>query len=264
MSFVSHDGIDLYYETHGSGERTLVFAHGMGGNAAIWFNQVAEFAADYRIITFDHRHFGRSRCDVSEFTPAKFPGDALAILDQEKIDSAVFVCQSMGGWTGTQLALDHADRVEALVLSHTPGVFVHEAAVNDQRRLAAVLETGHLPALAADFPDKNPVMTALYGAINRFNDTVNAEVARAIGNAGLRCDLAKLEHYDVPTLFITSDKDVMFEASFIRALADNLPGARFINLGDVGHSSYFERPDDFNRVLREFLESAGQRAQPSC
>jgi pimeloyl-ACP methyl ester carboxylesterase len=41
MSHVTNEGVDLYYEVHGDGEETIVLAHGMGGNAAIWFNQVA-------------------------------------------------------------------------------------------------------------------------------------------------------------------------------------------------------------------------------
>ena len=61
------DGFRLYYETHGpaigaEGSATpILFAHGAGGNAMSWWQQVPAFADRYPIITFDHRAFGRSQ-----------------------------------------------------------------------------------------------------------------------------------------------------------------------------------------------------------
>ena len=48
------NGIDLYYESHGSDSApTIVFAHGRGGNHMSWWQQVAAFSGEYRCITFD-------------------------------------------------------------------------------------------------------------------------------------------------------------------------------------------------------------------
>lgn len=254
MPYVTNEGVDLYYEVHGEGEQTLMFAHGMGGNAAIWFNQIAHFAPNYRVIAFDHRYFGRSACSVEDYKPASFPADAIAIMDAEEIASAIWVCQSMGGWTGSQLAVHHSDRVDALIMSHTPGIFQHATAVNDTSRLARTIESGVLPALALDFPEKNPPMAALYGAINRFNTIENAAISRKIGQARLGINIESLVDYATPTLFITADQDVLFDSGYIKALALALPGAQFANLGDVGHSSYFELPTAFNHAVEGFLE----------
>ncbi|MFT7244864.1 MAG: 3-oxoadipate enol-lactonase [Candidatus Azotimanducaceae bacterium] len=253
MPYVTNEGVKLYYEVHGEGEQTLLFAHGMGGNAAVWFNQIAHFAPNYRVIAFDHRYFGRSACSVDDFKPASFAADAIAIMDAEGVASAIWVCQSMGGWTGSQLAVHYSDRVDALIMSHTPGIFEHATAVNDTSRLARTIESGVLPALASDFPEKNPTMAALYGAINRFNTIENAAVSRKIGQARLGVDIESLADYSTPTLFITADQDVLFDSGYIEALALALPGAQFTNLGDVGHSSYFELPIAFNATVDGFL-----------
>jgi 3-oxoadipate enol-lactonase len=255
MPYVTNEGVDLYYEVHGEGDKTIMLAHGMGGNAAIWFNQVAHFSPHYRVIAFDHRYFGRSPCSVDEYKPALFPSDAIAIMDAENISSAIWICQSMGGWTGSQLAVQVPERVEALIMSHTPGIFQHASAVNDLVRLAKIIEGGFLPALASDFPDKNPPMAALYSAINRFNNIENAVISRKIGEAKLGVDTDSLKDYTIPTLFMTGDQDVLFDAGYIKALAAAVPGAQFINLGEVGHSSYFELPDVFNSAAEEFLSN---------
>ena len=258
MPTVTSHGTDIYYEVHGNGERTLVFAHGMGGNAAIWFNQIAAFHDQFRIITFDHRYFARSRCSVDEFLPARFPDDAIAIMDAVGVASAIFVCQSMGGWTGSQLAINHRDRIDALVMSHTPGVFNHDSAVNDVRSVAQLVSKPvsafGSAALAADYPDKNPAGAVLYAAISSFNGIDPAMVPRKINEAHLAVNTDSLATYDVPTLFISADKDILFPPAYIEALANSLRGARFKNLGDAGHSSYFEIPEAFNATLMDFID----------
>ncbi|HEY6597933.1 MAG TPA: alpha/beta hydrolase, partial [Pseudomonadales bacterium] len=99
MPTIKTAGAEIYYEVTGNGP-ALLFAHGAGGNAASWWQQVPAFSGDHRVITFDHRGFGRSRCAAEQFSAAAFDADALAILDAEKIDRAAVICQSMGGWTG--------------------------------------------------------------------------------------------------------------------------------------------------------------------
>jgi 3-oxoadipate enol-lactonase len=256
MSFVKSHGVDIYYESHGTADRTIVLAHGMGGNAAIWFNQVAEFYKDYRVIAFDHRYFARSQCAADLFEPAKFSDDVISIMDALNIESATFICQSMGGWTGSQMAVHHSERVNALVMSHTPGIFYHPEVVNNQEisDLVRQIGTGFAsPALAFDFPEKNPAGAVLYAQVSNFNGIDNAVIPRKIGEAGIGVDTKTLATYSVPTLFVTGELDVLFPAEYIEALAATVPGAECVNLGQVGHSSYFEKPEEFNAEVRRFL-----------
>jgi pimeloyl-ACP methyl ester carboxylesterase len=93
MPTVTTRHAELYYESHGKG-RPVVFAHGAGGNAASWWNQVPFFVQrGFRSVAFDHRCFGRSACAGEHFDPAEFPADLRAILDAEGIERAALVCQ---------------------------------------------------------------------------------------------------------------------------------------------------------------------------
>ena len=49
-------GACIAYEVTGAG-RALVFAHGLGGNHASWWQQVAYFGTGYTCVTFAHRGF---------------------------------------------------------------------------------------------------------------------------------------------------------------------------------------------------------------
>jgi pimeloyl-ACP methyl ester carboxylesterase len=79
------------------------------------------FARRLKVVVFEHRGFGRSRCGKEHFKSDYFHGDIRAILDAEGIDKGALVCQSMGGWGGLKLAVTHPERVAALVLANTPG-----------------------------------------------------------------------------------------------------------------------------------------------
>jgi len=258
MPTITSHGTEIYYETYGQGERNIVFAHGMGGNAAIWFNQVVEFSKDYRIVVFDHRYFARSVCSVEDFDPAKFPDDVITIMGQEKMDKAAFICQSMGGWTGSQMALDYPEKVQALIMSHTPGVFVNDAAINDPARISEMVSSPSTgvsqQALAHDFPQKNPVGAMLYSQISNFNGIEKGVIPKKIGEADISVNTDTLTDYGTPTLFITADLDILFPPEYIEALSRTVPGAKYVNLGDAGHSSYFETPAVFNETVRNFLK----------
>lgn len=76
---------------------------------------------------------------------------------------------------------------------------------------------------------------------------------KTTGEAGIGVDTETLATYSIPTLFVTGELDVLFPAEYIEALATTVPGAECVNLGQVGHSSYFELPEVFNAEVRRFL-----------
>ena len=160
---MDHDGETLYYEVVGGGEAShlpLVLSHGAGGNHAIWFQQVAPFAADRTVVTWDHRGFGRSSDRAARSGPEVAAGDLLALCDHLGIGRADLVAQSMGGWTVVGAALQRPSLARTLVLADTPAGFTSPAvteALAGARR-DAVLEAwkgdvlGEHPALDRSFP----------------------------------------------------------------------------------------------------------------
>lgn len=255
MPFVQSVNANIYYEAHGSGP-AIVFAHGAGGNAASWWQQVPHFVRDHRVITFDHRTFGRSTCAPEAFRPEHFASDVLAILDAEGIGQAALVCQSMGGWAGSRLAVEHPDRVRALVMSHTPGCFSNPqiAQLRDSAppREAPSESFAHW-AVGAEFPRRKPAESYLYTQIAGLNVSFDRALLTRLRESAALIDTASLGDYRVPTLFITAEKDRIFSPELIRTTANAVPGAEFLNLGDAGHSSYFETPEAFNQVVEDFL-----------
>ena len=251
MPTVETNGASIFYEVHGAGP-AVAFAHGRGGNAASWWQQVPQFAKNHKVVVFDHRIFGRSICPPENFDRSLFDSDLLAILDAEGIEKTAIVCQSMGGWTGLRTAVRHPDRVTCLVLSNTPGGMnippVQDALAQSAKRFA---EQGvGRAAVAPDFPDRNPVGAYLYRHIGSLNINLPEDLR---GRSPGGVEPSEMEGYAVPTLMITSEHDLLFTPDLIREVATYIPGAEVVELPTAGHSPYFETPEAFNETVASFL-----------
>lgn len=254
MATVERKDGEIYYECFGEGS-TVVFAHGAGGNAASWWQQIPVLvAAGYQAIAFDHRTFGRSTAAPLDFRA--FPDDLLAILDAENVERFSLVCQSMGGWSGTPTALRVPERVRALVLCGTPGGVM----TPEVEKAAALVgpkmrgEGGRVSlgdsVFAAGFAEREPALALLYQQISAFNVNVNLDEA----NMNVAITPEMLKDYKVPTLVIAGAHDVLFPLDAMRSVAAAIPGAELEEFPESGHSTYFEEADKFNRVLLAFLK----------
>ena len=88
----------------------LVLLHGYPESSAMWEPLIAEAAGrGYRVIAFDQRGFGRSRCAPEARHPRHFAADLAAVLDAARVRRVAIVCQSLGGWCGLPFALAHPE-----------------------------------------------------------------------------------------------------------------------------------------------------------
>ena len=162
----AHSGeIDIYYETHGESGPPIVFAHGAGGNATSWWQQVPAFASTHRVAVFDHRGFARSACAADMQSAALFERDLVAVMDAADFEQAVIVCQSMGGWTGVRAAVFAKKRVAGVLLANTPGAVRTPVTETNMKELARRLSAaGGLVnrAFSAEFAERNPAGALLY------------------------------------------------------------------------------------------------------
>jgi 3-oxoadipate enol-lactonase len=247
--------VDLYYVDQGRGEEVVFFCHGAGGNSTSWWQQIPEFAGRYRCLAHDHRSFGRSRCPMERFTVTAFADDARAVMDAAGVERAHFVCQSMGGWTGVQMALRYPERISTLVLADTIGGIALAsglAATRTMNERAAAAGALH-PALAADYPQRNPLGAHLYLELSAFNtDLVTAELFRHLFQPEALVSLEQARSLRLPVLIIAGRNDLIWGPDVLHELAGHLPDARVVEVNS-GHSAYFEAPDPFNQALGQFL-----------
>lgn len=256
--FVEHDGERLYYEVIGdtsSGATPLVLSHGAGGNHASWFQQVAHFASDRPVVTWDHRGYGRSS-DLGDRTgPLVGSADLLAILDELGIERADLVGQSMGGWSVVGAALARPGLARSIVLADTIGGFATEAVLaglaQARSRGPERGALGDHPALGEAFSARSPELAHLYQSLGRMGSADGEAVIKRL--LDVTYGEAQAARLTIPVLLIVGDHDQLFAPAAIRALADLLPDARVVEIVGTGHSPYFEDPSSWNHAVDSFL-----------
>lgn len=252
MPFASVNGVDLYYEIHGSGP-ALVMAHGGGSNHINWWQQVPAFAAEYTVVTFDHRGFGLSTDDGKG--AAAYVDDLDALITHLGIDEVALLGQSMGGYSVTGYACRHPERVSALILSSSPAGLVPLGPLPPAVSEALANAGSSYPELAKAmlhwdaFPERHPELCFLFEQIGSINYRVNIA---GLGLRDTRFDIATLVRHKIPMLLLngTDDKEV---CKAMRSIADQVPGARLEFAEDAGHLLFFERPDFYNRHVLDFV-----------
>jgi pimeloyl-ACP methyl ester carboxylesterase len=255
--FVESDGERIYWEGLGDGDPPLVLCHGAGGNHAVWYQQVPVFGRHRRVISWDHRGFGRSSARGGPTRPALGVRDLGAVLAAVGASGPIdLVGQSMGGWTALGFALAAPERVRHLVLADTPGGITTpelSAALRGLGRapLAPDGELGRHPALGASLARRDPARAYLYQMLGAFGEPDLAKIAPALFASAVPDEpLAALAGR---VLFVVGAEDALFPPAAIRASAAKVPGARVVEIPDAGHSPYFEQPEAWNRAVAEFL-----------
>jgi 3-oxoadipate enol-lactonase len=248
----------LYYERVGAGA-PLVFLHGLGGNHLSWWQQVPYFMRSFECITVDQRGFNLSPDPDGSFNSAH-SSDLAALLDHLKIQKAVLVGQSMGGWTIVGYALDHPDRVAAMVMADTPGgIFTPDMKFERPREPLPVDATppiGSLPTYASDYFAGHPEMAFLYDELRVHGARPPADAGARI--IGMRYDLDKVkQRLTMPILCLVGEEDTLIRPDIVKALAAALPNSRFRSVPGSGHSVYFENAAAFNQIVRDFLVHVG-------
>jgi 3-oxoadipate enol-lactonase len=241
------NGIALYYEVHGNGP-AVVFAHGAGGNHLSWWQQVPVLASQYRCIVFDHRGFGQSLDTPDAPGSQAFVDDLTALLDHLRIDRVALVAQSMGGRTCLGFSLAFPERVQALVMADTTGGFSDVRMAQLRAEGEAVMVGVNPPprTYARHFPQEQPALAFLYEQIRALNPP-----RREVAVSGPSAE--QLRALQVPTLLIVGEHDLITPPTLIKMLHSYIPHARLAEVAGAGHSVYFEKPAEFNRLVQEFL-----------
>lgn len=252
----------LYYKQWGDG-RPVLGVMGFALDQRFWAGQIPAVTETHRFITFDNRAIGRSTGEPPT-SLAQMADDALRLLDYLSIDKAVIFGASMGGTIAQRIALDHAERVEGLILAVTwarPTEFMRRQ--NNLGRLLA--EAGGLDALIeaslvrmftpAFFEVGAETLDRLVGSLSadgapRVPD--KRVLAAQIDAFNKHDALAELSVIDCPTLVLGGKMDVMVPGFASEEIAAAIPGAE-LHMFDTGHACMVEEMDAFNARVSEFL-----------
>ncbi len=257
------NGAQVYYEIAGEGE-PLVLVHAGIADGRMWDGQVGAFARRYRVIRYDMRGFGKTAMVEGPYSHHE---DLRGLLDALGVGRAVLVGCSMGGGAVLDFALRHPERVGALVLvGSAVGGFEGDFEPPEQwDELVAADEAGDLGRVSelevriwVDGPRRRPesVDASVRDLVREMNLIALQNEASGLGEE-LPPDppaVDRLTEIVAPALILVGDSDQPMTLAAADLLARELPNAREAVMTGTAHLPNMERPEEFNRILLDYLE----------
>ncbi|WP_018601266.1 alpha/beta fold hydrolase [Mycobacterium sp. 155] len=290
------DGVRLHAQVFGPPDgQPIVLAHGITCAIRVWAHQIADLAADYRVIAYDHRGHGHSETPRGRhgYSLNHLAADLDAVLAATLApgERAVIAGHSMGGIAISAWSQRYPDRVceraaAVALINTTTGDLLRDvqlARVPAPLTATRIRAAGTLLRTFGATPIPRLVDVAnkrfvCYLAVGRDADPWVAQFVYelfastpAAGRGGWARVLVdnlgsrhiSLRNLAVPTLVIGSEQDRLLPINASRRIAADAPNlAAFIELTG-GHCAILERPEQVNRQLRVLAESVVPRERVS-
>jgi pimeloyl-ACP methyl ester carboxylesterase len=268
MPKVHANGINIYYEIHGSGD-PLILINGLGYDLWMWHKMVPGLAEHFQMIVFDNRGVGQTDKPEGPYTAQMLADDTAGLLEALGISQAAVLGHSMGGFVAQALVLSRPELVSRLILSatnfggpnHIPVTPEALAVLTDMEadpieRLRRGIAVSTTPGFAETHPEivdewvahrvENPILPQPY----------QAQIA--IGMA-LQAKEASFEHrlknVQVPTLIMFGADDKVVPPGNAELLAREIPDSTIKILPQAGHFYPFDATDAAVAAIVEFLKA---------
>lgn len=233
----------------------IVFGNSLGTSLALWDKLCQRLPAGYRLIRYDMRGHGGSSTPPGLYAMDDLVSDAEGVMDELGIRDAAFVGLSIGGMVAQGLASKRPDLVRVAVFSNTAAKIGTPEMWGD--RIQAI-RAGGLEGIA------DAVMERWFGDAFRATDDVaywrkmmtDTDVdgyigcCQAIAEADLRVSTAALR---LPVLGIAGSSDLSTPPDLVLGTVATVPGSSFEVIDGAGHLPCVEAPDEYARLILNFL-----------
>jgi len=258
MPTATADGAAVHYTTTGTGP-PLVLVAGTGLPAAVNYGHLAPAFADRRTVVLpDYAGSGATTEPAGELTVEILAHQIAAVAEAAGDGPVDLVGYSLGAVVAAAVAATHTHLVRRLVL-------VAGWASSDDPRLQLLMDVWQgLERLDHELFNKflqlNVFSPGFLSAIGHDGLTQLLAGAPPI-TEGMRRHMALDRTSDVrellpkitaPTLVVGLTHDQVISIDHARTLREAIEGSRYAEI-ESGHGVVFERPDEFVRVIREFL-----------
>ena len=260
MKIADLGDVRLHYRIDGPEDGApVVFANSLGTDMRLWDPILPLLPQGLKFIRFDKRGHGLSTCPAAPYSMGALVSDTEKLLDLLGVKDCLFVGLSIGGMIAQGLAVKRLDLIRAMVLSNT-GAKIGTTEIWDQR--IAGVRSGGIEGLAdavmerwfsKDFRAK-PELELWRNMLTRQEDEGYIGCSAAISGTDFFTTTASLR---LPTLGIAGAEDGATPPDLVRETVGLIPGSGFHLIRKAGHLPCVEQPEEYARVLTEFITKVG-------
>lgn len=269
MHKVRANGIDIAYETHGSGHPLLLIT-GIGYGRWFWHRIVPGLIAPFQVITFDNRGAGDSDKPDGPYTVPMMAADTAGLLDALGVRPATVLGHSLGGFIAQELAVTRPDLVGKLILASTnhggqqvipitPEAL--QVLTNREGDPVELVKRGLAVACAPGFAERRPDVAQELMNYRLTNPVPPAQYSAQVMAGAAMVMLTdaqvaqRMASIKVPVLILSGEHDKVVPPGNADRMASKLPDAQVKILPGVGHIFPIEDPAATVKAVVEFLET---------
>lgn len=269
------DGRTIAYVDEGSSDEVIIFVHGLGSYLPAWKKNIEGLKNDFRTIAIDLPGYGKSSKELHPGTPEFYADVITQFMDKLGIEKANISGHSMGGQAAIAMALKYPERVKQLILVAPSGIeeftegqkewFREVMTVQgvkltpvNQLRANVYANFYNMPEDAEfmitdriAFRDAEQFENYCYIVVQSVNGMVDQPVEHL------------LDRITQPTLIVFGENDNLIPNPFLnpgftREIGEKgkklIPNSELVMIPKCGHFLQFEKPEVFNKAVREFLK----------
>lgn len=250
----------------GTGDRTIVFAHGFGCDQSMWRHVAPAFETDFRTVLFDTVGAGGS--DLSAYDPVKYSrlegyaDDVVEIGEELGLSGAIFVGHSVSAMIGVLASIKAPALFSSLVLVGPSPRYIDDegyvggfsaAQIDELLDFFAENPMGWAQAMApaimgnSDRPELGQELTASFC---RSDPTIARAFAQTTFTSDNRADLPKVT---VPTLVLQCSADIIAPDQVGVYVQSKIPGSTLARLAATGHCPNLSAPEEVIDAIRAFV-----------
>ena len=259
--FVEFGQSKLYYEVAGQGSPTVILIHGGMLDCTMWDEQFALLAKSHRVVRYDASGHGRSALPPEAYWDHV---DLRGLMDHLQIEQAALVGLSMGGRVAIDMALEEPTRVLGVV-AVSPGLggyrFASEYHVENRKMMIAGWKSGDFDTVVEAFQREwtdgpNRIPEEVDPRIReRVRLMARATVQSVMEGRSLQPPaIERLAELNVPMLVVVGELDMPGIHEIADLLVEADPQAELVTIPGVAHMVNLEAPEEFDRVLVEYLQ----------
>ncbi|MDB4926222.1 alpha/beta hydrolase [Mucilaginibacter sp.] len=249
MGFVLKEERGFSYIDEGEGE-VLLLLHGLMGGLSNWEEVIEEFSKKYRVILPMLPVYDLPVITTGVKTLSKH---VHKFIKFKKLENVVLLGNSLGGHVGLIYVLAHAEKVKALVLTGSSGLYENAFGGSFPRRESIEFVKEKVEYTFYDPKIASPeLIDEVYKLVNDRHSVIRLlAMAKSAIRHNMKKDLNKIR---VPVSLIWGKNDKITPPEVADEFHQLLPDSELHWIDNCGHAPMMEHPQEFNRLLKGFLD----------